>query len=511
LVKSLTDKTISGLNWNFIRNYSTAISSIVIGVILGRLLTPQDFGLIGMVSIFIGLADLFATLGMMQSIIALKDINENHIRVATTVTIASGIIIYLIFYFSAPVIADFYNEQRLIPILRILSFLFILKGINTVSYGLLTKNLDFKNITLIQLSSNITYGLTSSILAFLGVGVWSLVYGQIISACIGMIITTRKYPINFKLLIKKKEFKDLAGYGTGVSLSNILYYAASNTDLLIIGKLANPFSLGLYTRALNLMTNVIDRVCGGMSTVLFPVFASVQDQKERLRIAYFRAIRTATFFLFPILAAMIITSRYIINGLYGVKWNGAVIAFQVLAFGGILRSTLGFSGTIAHATGRIYYEASQQLVYFLILAVCSYYSVQFGIEGVAFSVVIALIWMFIAQSWLALKIIEASWKDFFIALIPASVNLIFMVATNLILVFVLELSQIIKSYEIKLLITLLINIPVFISVIVFVPSSVKGDTLDWILERYSKYVPKKFLKFYIHFNNNLKLTVSNDR
>ena len=498
--KSLTDKTISGLNWNFLKNYSNTISTLIVGIILARLLSPQEFGLVGMITIFTGFADLFATLGMGQSIIRVKNINENHIRVATTLSITASIIIYISFYFLTPLIVDFYKEPRLTPIIRVISTLFIIRGINTVSYGQLSKNLDFKSITYIHVFTNIAYGIASSILAIIGFGVWSLVYSRIVSASLAMILTTRKYPVNFKPLIKKKEFMELAGFGAGVSLSKILLYGSSNIDYLIIGKMANPFSLGLYTKAFNLMTNSIDKISGGMSTVLFPAFALVQNEKEKLRKAYFRSIKTAAFFIIPILGSMIVTGNYIIKGLYGIKWAGAVGVFQILALGGILRSTLVFSGTIAHATGRVFAEASQQLVYLLILGICAFYGIRFGIEGVAFAAVIALIWMFIAQSYLAIKIIESSWKDFFKCFIPASANLMIMVFVNLIIVFIIENYLNINSYEIKLLIIVMINIPSFLAVIIFVPFKIKGDTFDWILEKYRKYIPKKFVEFYLTFN-----------
>ena len=249
------------------------------------------------------------------------------------------------------------------------------------------------------------------------------------------------------------------------------------------------------------MTNSIDRISGGMSTVLFPAFSLVQDQKEKLRNGYFRAVKTTAFFLFPVLASMIITGKYIINGLYGTKWNGAVAAFQILAFGGILRSTLGFSGTIAHATGRVYAEAGQQLVFLLILGGCAFYGIRYGIEGVAWAVIIALVWLFIAQSYLSIKIIEAGWKDFFKSLIPAIANMMIMIFINIVLVMLIEnyWGGTVR-YEIKLLITVIINVIIFLSLIIFMPYSIKGDTFEWILERYRRFVPGIFIRMYYRFN-----------
>lgn len=499
--KSLTDKTISGLNWNFLNNYSNAIVTTVVGIILARLLTPQDFGLIGMVLIFTGLADLFASLGMGQAVIRIKDLSENHIRVATTLTIISSVLIYFIFYFLSPLIADFYRESRLISIIKVLSLLFIIRGLNTVSYGRLQKDLDFKSVMVISIGSTMAYGLTSSMLAFMGFEVWSLVYGKIISASFACILTLKKYPVNLKFLIKKKEFKDMAGFGSGVSLSNILLYGSSNIDYLLIGKFINPYSLGLYTRAFNLMTQSISKVTGGMYNVLFPAFAAAQDDKQKLRTAYLRTVKTVSYFIFPILAIMILNADYVIKGLYGDKWSGAITVFQILAFGGILRATLPYSGAIAHATGRVYAEVTQQLVYFLVLGLSAFFLLRFGIEGVAFAVVIALLWMFIAQSWLAIKIIESSWKDFVKSIKPGIANLAAAVLINLLFLYVI--NNYFKSLgdEIRLLFAVVLNAAAFLLIIIFMPASLKGDSFEWLVEKYKKYIPNFFIKIYYSFNS----------
>ena len=498
--QSLTDKTISGLNWSFLGTYGNAIINTIVGIVLARLLTPQDFGLIGMVYIFTGLADLFATLGMGESVIRIKNLNDNYIRVATTLTITASVLIYLVFYFSSPFIAAFYNEPKIIPIIKVLSFLFLIKAVATISYSRLQRNLDFKTIMVLSITNSVTYGITSSVLAIRGFGVWSLVYGNLAASIISAFLTLRKSPPSLKPLLKKNEFKELAGFGSGVTLSNILLYGSSNVDYLIIGKFINPSALGLYTRAFNLMTESISKISGGIYSVLFPAFAAAQNEKQKLRIAYLRTIKTLSYFVFPVLAVMMINADYIIKGLYGVKWAGAVPVFRILAFGGILRATLPYSGAIAHATGRVYAEVFQQLVYFLILGGFALYTIKFGIEGIAFAVVAALVWMFFAQSYLAIKIIDSSWKEFLYSLIPAFANLIVMVCINIILVFLIEKFFFEMKAEIKLIIMLILNAVAFLSVIIFLPFSIKGDAFDWLIEKYKKYIPSIFIKFYLLFN-----------
>jgi len=158
------------------------------------------------------------------------------------------------------------------------------------------------------------------------------------------------------------------------------------------------------------MTQSITRIAGGIYSVLFPAFAAAQHDKQKLKNAYIRTIKTVSYFVFPVQAVMIIDADYIIKGLYGTQWSGAIPVFRILAFGGILRTTLSYSGAIAQATGFIYKEAFQQLIYFLLLGGGALLAVRFGIEGVAVAVVAALIWMFLAQSSLALKIIGSDWK-----------------------------------------------------------------------------------------------------
>lgn len=500
MTKSLTDKTISGLNWSFLSNNLGAVINVIVGVALARLLVPQDFGLLGMTNIFIGFALLFMTLGMGPSIQQIKNLTEEHIRVATTINIISSIILFLIFWFLAPLMAEFYKEERIIPILRALSPLFIIQGLATVSYAQIRREIDFKYILKIDLVSSILYGILTSTLAFLGFGVWSLVYGRIASTIIGSFLTVLKFPLNLKLLIQKKEFRELAGFGSGFSLSEIILYASYNIDYLIIGKFLNPYKLGLYTRAFNLMTESINKMTGGIYSVLFPAFAAVQDSPEKLRRAYFRTIKTVTFIVCPVLASMIVTAEFIIKGLFGAKWAGAITSFQILAAAGILRATLSQSGAIAQATGKIFIEATQQFIYLLILGGCVLYAVSYGIEGVALAVVFANLWLFGAQSWLALKIIDSNWNEFFNSMIPGLVNLILMVFVNTVLFLLLKRFFYSTPDEIKLISIVIVNIAVFVSLIVFLPFSIKGDTIDWLIEKYRRYIPSSFIKFYLSFN-----------
>jgi len=501
MTESLTDKTVAGLNWSFLKTYGISIINIIVGIVLARLIPPQEFGLLGMTVIFTGLADLFVSLGMGPSIIRLENLTKEHIRVGVTVTTVLSILIYVIFWFAAPYIAEFFNETRLIPIIRVISLLFVIRGVTTVSASLITRELDFKTILKVEMSSfTLGYAAISIVMAILGYGVWSLVIGRIASGFLSSAMYLIKSRVSFKPMLRKKEFKDLAGFGSGVSLSRTLQYLSSNIDYLIIGRFLNPYKLGLYTRAFNLMTLPTDQISSSIYNVLFPSFSVVQSEVEKLRMAYLRTVKTVSFFLFPVLASMAVSANYIILGLYGHKWEGSINVFRILCIGGILRTTLSYSGAIALATGKIFIEVSQQLVYLLILGGSALYLVRFGIEGVGAAVVLALIWMFFAQSYLSIKIIKSTWKALLENLIPGFVNMVVMVMLNLCIVYMLESLAPSFRPEIKLAVTLIINLIAFFAVILFIPGKIKGDAFSWLLDKYKRVVPAKIYRLYYKYN-----------
>lgn len=494
--KSITDKTITGLNWNFINIYSNSLLTTIIGIVLARILTPKEFGLIGMVLIFTGLADLFATLGLGKSIIKLKNLNNNHIGIATFFTISSSIIIFIIFYFLAPLISAYYNEPQLINILRYLSIIFILKGLSTVSYSQIIKKLEFGTITKISIVSSFFYGLVSIILAYFNFGVWSLVWGKISSQLIATILSIIKFPIKISFKYNSNETKELVSFGGGVSLSNILFYGTSNIDYFIIGKVLNSELLGLYTRAFNFVTQTMGQITSGTMNVLFPAFSALQNDKEKLRNAYFRTVKTVSFLLMPIMLSMVVLSKEIILGLYGPKWSGATTSLQILLVAGVFRITLQYSGAIAHATGKVYSEVQRQFFYFLIVAVGAYFLVDFGIEGVAVAVLISRIYMFIALSSLALKILNTKWIDYLLLYIPAIINSTIMVISNFILVLFFNNYFENLNNEFKIVILIFINVLLILSTFIINIKFTKDDTIDWLFEKYSKFLPNIALRIF---------------
>lgn len=499
--KSLTAETLSGINWTITKTYVKALISAIVGIILARILPPSEFGLLGMTVIFIGIADLFATLGINAAVVKIKDINEYHLNGARLSVFLLGLLMFFFFFFTSPYIADFYNEPKLIDILKVLSFPFILKGITSVSTSLIMRRMDFRLLLIIELSSYVGGYTIGIIFAFYDYGVWSLVIARIVSSLIATVIIFINEPPKIRFKFKKQELNELFTYGTGLSLSKLLNYAATNIDYLIIGKFLSPYLLGLYQKSYSLFTLPIQQVSSSLYSVLFPAFAKVQDNPEKLRIGYLRTIQSVVFVLFPILTFLFISGEFVILGLYGPNWKDAVMVFKILVLAGYFRATLSYSGAIAHAIGKVYTELGQQIIYFIILSIGVYFGVQYGIEGAAVAVVVALFVLFLLQSHLAIQIIESNWISFLKTFLPGIILSVIILLVNILAIMGFEVMPELP-FPIKLVILSVITFITYIFSVLKLPDSLLGDTVDWIMEKYNNKIPKAAFKVI----NNLRRT-----
>ena len=492
---SHTDRTLRGVNYNFLNTAGKTILHFVVGIILARLILPADFGLLGMAYIFIGLANLFSTLGMGSAVIQKSNLNNEHIRIAATLSLLLSLLIYVSFWLFSPLISDFFNEPRVTPIVRVISMLFIFQGLYSISHGLVARKMDFKSIFIIEtIAFAVGQGVVSIILAFLDYGVWSLVFGRVITGILLFVMFIIKARLPVKPLLKKKEAYELFSFGSGVSLIGILNYAATNVDYLIIGKFLSPLSLGLYTRAYNLMGLPLSQISATISGVLFSAYSEIQDQTEKLRRSYLKAINFIGLAAFPILAGMIACSYYIIVGLYGKNWEGAVEVFILLSVSAFFKVIYQITGAVTKATGNVYREVWRQFVYLIILAGGVLIGVRFGIEGVGFVVILASIWLYISLARLVTKIINSPIKAFFKAQLPGLVVAVIVFLTDQAAIFLLNAVSPSLNDTIMLMVLVIVSLAALLLCYIYLPERIIGEMPKWIFNKYKKYIPFKLAR-----------------
>ena len=389
--ETLRKKTLKGIIWTAISNFGQQGIQFVVTIILARLLTPKDFGLVGIASIFIGLATVVNQLGIGAALVQRKDLDEGHLTSAFWTNITMGTVLCILMIGFAPFIASYFKNPQVIPILRVLSLTFLLGSLSIVPGSLLRRELLFNKLAYVNISALVISGLVSVILAFLGYGVWSLVWGRIVQVIAGItliwLIVSWRPSFSFSL----KKFKELFSFGISVLGTNLLTYIKKNSDYFIIGKFLGAGPLGIYTMAYNMVNLPKRKLSTVITTVAFPAFSKVRDEAEKIREGFFTMISSISFVTFPILAGLCAVAPEFVRIFLGEKWAGAIIPIQILCIPGALGSIYTTVGSVFYAKGRPDLEFKCDLISFGILLGLLLVGVRYGIIGISLALMISSI------------------------------------------------------------------------------------------------------------------------
>lgn len=472
---SLKQRTLRGVVWNFFRVFGQTVFGFVAGIVLARLLPPEDFGLLALATVFIGVADLISSVGMGPAIVQRATLSEQHVRVATTLSLISGTLLTAIFWWLAVPISLFFNEPRVADIIPVLAVGLGISATMAAGRGLLIRKMDFQRLFVIDLGAYLVgYAGISIVMAVLGYGVWSLVAGTVASLVLQSVAIAWVAPPRFPLSLSRREALELLGFGSEISVNNIVNYFARNVDSVVIGKYHDATPLGFYSRAFNLAAMPVSRIASSVSGALFPSYAELQNDRRRLSRAYLKAVNATALLTFPILIGFVISAEPVIVGLYGEAWRPAIVVFQILAFSGLFKTIFHLAGAVAQATNHVRAEIGRQLVYLLILTVGSLALVERGIEAVASVVVVASLWMYLSMAHLVRRIVGFSWRDFFAAQIPG-VLLSLVVALAEWLVLQLDRACLSLPAPLTLLLVILVSAVAVLLALLFLPARYLGE------------------------------------
>lgn len=316
---SIKGKVIIGSIWNAISQAGTQGINIVIMIVLAALLGPENFGLIGMVTVFTGFLGFFTEFGLTTAVIKKKDADLLDYNTLYWSQIFFSILTYTIVFFIAPLIAKFYNEPELTFITRVVFIDYLFKPFISVHWTLEIKSLNYEKIAKSQLLGEFSCGIIAIILALLGFGVWSLAWQAVSKSLfftIGMLTQLKWRP---QFIFSFARFKIHFLFGTSILVNNLVKYASECSDYLLIGKLLNPTALGVYTFAFKLSRYPVEKLWGVVGTTLFPAFATIQDDNERLRKNILRISIAGGLIIIPILALLFFGTEPIIK-ILGKKW-----------------------------------------------------------------------------------------------------------------------------------------------------------------------------------------------
>lgn len=330
--ESLKNKTKKGLAWSMIERFATQGVQFLFGIILARLLSPDDYGVIAMPLVFLAIAQCIIDSGFSTALIRKPELTEDDLSTAFYFNIGVGILCYAVLFFTSPLIADFYHTPILSSLLKVTALAVLFNPLCAVQQAILTRKIDFKTQAIVSLSGAILSGIVGLSMAYNGFGVWSLVFQQVG----GYVMRTILLWILGKWKPKRKwsweSFHYLWGFGSKMLGSGLLDTIYNNIYPIVIGKYFSAQDLGNYTRAQQFSSLPSSNVTGVLQRVTFPVLSSIQNEDERLAKNYRKILKLSAFLVFPMMLMLSAIANPLVRILLTDKWIGCVILLQIVCF-----------------------------------------------------------------------------------------------------------------------------------------------------------------------------------
>ena len=394
-------KVFKGVIWASIQRFGTMIISFVTNIVLARLLTPDDFGTIGMLLLFLAIANTFVDSGFGSALIQKKDATQTDFSTVFFINLGLSVFIYAILFFGAPAVARFYDVDILCPLLRAQGLVLILHAFSIIQTAILRKKMDFRKLSICNLIGNIVGSIVGIGAALMDYGVWSLVVRTL---TVGLVTSLLLWIIgNWKplLVFSKQSFKELFGFGGFMLLSSLLSTFANNVQTLIIGKMFQQGTLGHYTQARQLRSVASDSISSVITQVLYPDFSNNQNDDKTLSSRLNFSVLTISFLTVAIMAICIVVAKPLILLLYGEKWLDCVSYFQLLCVGGCFVSLQDVNINLVAAKGKsrtlFLFNLCKIIVFCLIMVAGAKIG---GIYGLLISMIVyALIAFLVFAAW----------------------------------------------------------------------------------------------------------------
>lgn len=342
-MSDLKKQSYKAFAWDFTGKIAGQSVGFIISIFLARILSPEDFGLLAMVTVVIGLSGSLVDMGLGTALIQRKEVTDAHYGSVFFFNITVGLLLTGLLFFAAPLVGLFYKNDELIAIAQAMSVLFILNSIGNVIRIKLRKDLEYGIPTRAGLVAAVISGAVGVTMAFQGFGVWSLVGQSLLNPVISNVYLFYVVKWRPKLIFQLNALRDLWGFGFRMFLSGMLDSIFTNADSLIIGKLFPPATLGHYFRARSLNYYVINYSSGSIMSVLFPAFSKVQHDRERFKEMIFNGYHLINLLAFFFTGLFFVIGTDLIILLFGEKWQASIPLFQliiIVAFGYPLSSLL---------------------------------------------------------------------------------------------------------------------------------------------------------------------------
>ena len=383
-------RTVNALGWAFTSQIASQIISFIFGIILARLLVPDDFGLIAMIMVFVALARLLSDIGLGASLIHKKNIQEEHYSTVFWMNLALGLTMSAILFMSSSWLAIFYDRAEIGDIAKLLSASFIIGALSSVPRTRLIKDLKYKQQSIADFFALIVSGAIAISLAANGYSYWALVIHILLRQAISTILIWAIVRWVPKSKFKFAALYELFGFSAAIFSTNLLRYAANNLDKLLLGKFMGGESLGIYDKAHSTMLFPLQNVSRVVGGVMFPSLSLIQEDKRRVKNVYLRTVRSIAFITFPMMVGMFVVAESFTLGVLGEHWMGLIPILKVFCVAGIVTSISTITGSLFQSQGAAALEFKMTIVTVAIRMVGIIVGLKWGAIGVAVGFTISM-------------------------------------------------------------------------------------------------------------------------
>jgi len=382
-------KTARAAIWAFLATAGAKVITLVSLALLARLLAPHEFGLLAFALVYITYAETIGDLGSGMALVYWPDRRDDAAQVTFAVNSAAGIFWFLLTLLIAPLVADFFNVANGAPIVRLLGLSFVLRYLGNAHDALSKKDLRFRARLVPELSLAAVKAIVSIALAYLGFGVWSLVWGQLAGVGIRTLLLWVVVPWRPSFRLPMDLLRPMLAYGRGIIVVHVLAAITHHADLAVVGRLLGTTALGLYQVASKIPEMTVVVMLWAVSTVLFPAFSKLHAAGESLRQPYLTATRYISAAALPASAGLFLLARPVILLFLGSQWIGAVPILQALTVYTAMRAFSTHAGDVLKATGRAQLLAGLSVVKAMLVVPALLIGARFGASGVAWGLAIA--------------------------------------------------------------------------------------------------------------------------
>jgi PST family polysaccharide transporter len=458
----LKQRTIRALSWSLILKVGSQIISFSIGIVIARLLMPDDFGLLAMAMVFVGVSSLLSNVGLGSAIIQSQHLSKTDLSTIFWLNMVLASLMATLLYSSSEHISRLYQRIELVEIIETLSVVFLINATATVPRTLLMKDLEFKSIAKSDLIAMFSSGLVAITFAKYGLGYWSLVAQSVSSGVISCILIWLKSKWFPSLIFSFYSVKKIFRFSISVFLTQTLQFITRNIDKFLLGRYLGGEQLGIYDKAYSILMFPLTNISHVIGSVMFPSLSSIQNDKERVRSIYLKVTGVIALCSFPILGGLYVVSDFFVICIIGEHWAAAIPIIKILSIGGFITTITSVTGAIYLSQGAADLQLKVNLITRPIAIISVLIGLHWGIIGIALGFVISsyingFITLFIASKLINLKLMSLV-KKFQKSFINTLIMTIFLITIKLLYLEILNIKNMMLLISLGMLSYLVLSI-----------------------------------------------------